>query len=360
MSLYEGKTIQVQIEGESHAPQMTVRVHGMPAMAIDMDALNAFLARRKAVAAAYSTARVESDLPYFEGLDGNKIVGDFAAHIQNNNVRKGDYNALYGIPRPSHADYAWYQKDGTLDFAGGGRFSGRLTAPLCVAGGIALQYLALQGIAVRGYIAQLGDAKGLSYKDADFCLEKLDAMQTQLPTLRNQEDMLAAIENAKQNADSVGGRIECIVTGLPAGLGDNLFEGLEGKISSLVYAVPAVKGVEFGLGFDFCHANGSVANDQLYYDQDGRVAFASNHSGGINGGISNGNYLSLGVAVKPTPSIAKEQTSVDLVRHSTVQIRIAGRHDTCIVPRAIPAIESAVALALADVLLSNETDRKSW
>ena len=349
MALYKGKKLSIEIYGESHAPRIGVKVGGMPPCAVDMDQLAAFLARRSANGQVYATARHEADRPIFEGLRDGRVVGDFEAYINNADVRGHDYAYLYGRPRPGHADYAWYAKEGTLDFCGGGRFSGRMTAPLCVAGGIALQYLATLGVRVVAYISRIGPVRGPSYKDAGFVPPQA-APDGPLPALGQVRPMLQAIADAKAEGDSVGGRIECVVLGYPTGIGDNLFEGLEGAIAQLVYAIPAVKGVEFGDGFDLCAMRGSAANDGLYYDAAGQVAFASNHMGGINGGISNGNYMSVGVAIKPTPSIARPQTTVDLATHRTVSISVGGRHDACIVPRAVPVVESAVALALVDQL----------
>ena len=346
MAIYKGKKLTIEILGESHSPRICVKVSGMPVCAVDKAQLNAFLARRRPVDTVYSTARRETDIPLLLHLHNGNVEGDFSAYFHNRDVHGGDYASLYAKPRPGHADYAWYCKDGALDFSGGGRFSGRMTAPLCLAGGVAIQYLAARGVNVAAYIAQIGDVHGPSYKQVGFVPPA--APIEGFPALGNADAMLQAVAAAKAQGDSVGGRIECIVTGLPAGIGDNLFEGLEGAVAQLLYAIPAVKGVEFGDGFDLCAMRGSASNDALYYQQDGRVAFASNHQGGINGGISNGNYLSIGVAVKPTPSIALPQNTVDLQTHQNVQIEIKGRHDACIVPRAVPVVESAVALALVD------------
>ena len=352
MATFNGDKLKIEIYGESHAEKIGVKVSGMPKFTFNADELNGFLSRRKASGQVFSTARKEDDIPVFYGVDGKTVNGDFTADIFNNNVRSSDYGELYGKPRPSHADYAAYLKDGTLDYRGGGRFSGRLTAPLCVAGGIIKQYLKSLGIEVLAYIAAVGKVKGRSYLDGDVSeSDVLLAQQSSFPSLTKADEMLQEISAAKSDLDSVGGAIECLVFGMKGGVGDNLFGGLEGKISSLVYAVPAVKGVEFGAGFKLTEMRGSAANDQMEYDGD-KVKFLTNNSGGINGGISNGNVISLRVALKPTPSIAKKQKTVDLINKKSVETEIKGRHDACIVPRAVPCVESAVAIAILDELLS--------
>ncbi len=350
MAIFKGKNISVEIYGESHSEKIGAKCIGLSTFKFDSDKLNEFISRRKASKNAFSTSRIEDDVPIFENVENQTINGDFSFNIYNKNVKSGDYNNLYGKPRPSHADYATYLKDGTLDFSGGGRFSGRLTAPLVVVGGILKQYLEQKGIFVEAYVSNIGGVKGISYKDQNierqFLLENRDS---QLNTLKNKEKMLNEIEDAKSKGDSVGGTIECIVYGLKAGVGDNLFEGLEGKIASLIYSVPAVKGVEFGRGFDFANMRGSTANDPLRY-LSGKVKLVTNNNGGINGGISNGEDVTISVAVKPTPSISIKQQSVDLVNKENCDIIIKGRHDSCIVPRAVVCIESAVIIALADEL----------
>ena len=351
MSTFDGKKLKITVYGESHSAVIGVRVQGMPAFTFDKAELNAFLDRRKAKNAVYSTSRTEADEPIFLGVNNCRVDGEFSAEIANNNVIGGDYENLKGKPRPSHADYAAYKKDGTTDFTGGGRFSGRMTAPLCVAGGILKQYLESKGIFISAYISQIGKVKGASYLDTGFLPETaMAASKKTFPCIDKETEFLNEIKKAASCGDSVGGVIECVISGLPAGIGDCLFDGLEGKISQTVFAVPAVKGIEFGYGFENSRALGSEANDQMRY-VDGRETFLSNRSGGINGGISNGNYVTLRVAVKPTPSIAKEQLTIDLIKKENCTIKISGRHDACIVPRAVPVIEAAVAVALADEIV---------
>ncbi len=352
MSLFNGKNIKVEIYGESHAKEIGVKCYGFPSFKINEENLLAFLSRRKASNGVFSTARKESDTPIFVGLQNGVIASDFTAKIINENVRSGDYNNLYGKPRPSHADYAWFKKDGTLNYSGGGRFSGRLTAPLCIAGGIAKQYLESKGVFISAYISKIGTVKGLSYKDKKLTDNEILNLRKDgdFPSLSNKQEMLNEIINAKSEGDSVGGIVECVVSGLSAGLGDNLFGGLEGKISYLLYSIPAVKGVEFGLGFALSEMKGSLSNDALIYNGE-EVEFLSNNMGGINGGISNGEQITMAVAFKPTPSIYKEQQTVDLVNKTNTKIKIEGRHDSVIAVRAVPCVESAVALAILDEIL---------
>lgn len=348
MSAFEGKLLKIDIFGESHSEKIGATVKNMPETHITEAELNAFLSRRKASSGVFSTARKESDIPVFDKPFNGTIGRDFSFYIMNKDVKSSDYNELYGKPRPSHADYCRYLKDGALDFTGGGRFSGRLTAPFCVAGAICAKRLADKGVNICAYVSQTGKVAGKNYKNCDLSYEEIVKLRDNgYPSLDKKEEMLAEIASSKSELDSVGGRIDCMIFGLPTGIGDSLFEGLEGKLSSLLFAVPAVKGVEFGSGFDLCGMRGSAANDELFY-KDGKVGFYSNAAGGINGGITNGAPVTLSVAIRPTPSIGRVQRSVDLVKKENCEIEIKGRHDACIVPRAVPCIESAVAIALTD------------
>ncbi len=351
MAKFNGKKLNIEIYGESHSDKIGVKVSGMPSFKFDSALLAEFLNRRKASGGVFSTSRIEDDLPIFSGVCGEEVNSEFTAEILNSNTKSKDYNNLYGKPRPSHADYTSYLKDGTLDFSGGGRFSGRLTAPLCVIGGILKQYLSSMGIEVHAYISSVGKVNGKSYLDGEISEKSLIELRGKdFPSLDKKKEMLEEIAVAKAEADSVGGVIECIVYGMKPGVGDNLFEGLEGKISSLVYSIPGVKGVEFGAGFRISEMRGSTANDQLEIVED-KISLLSNNSGGINGGISNGAKITLRVAMRPTPSIAKEQKTVDLINKTNVKINVGGRHDACIAVRAIPCVESAVCIALADEII---------
>ncbi len=350
MSLLKGRNLTAEITGESHSQEMRLKVKGFPSFYFDKDKLNTFLARRKASDGAYSTPRKEPDEPLFINANNCLIDGDFEVIIKNTNVKSKDYGNLYGKPRPSHADFAWYKKDGVLDFSGGGRFSARLTAPFCVLGGLCKQYLETRGIKIASYLQSIGNVEGASYRDKELSYEEVLSLTKNFPALSKGEQMLKEISDAKSQGDSVGGVIETIVYGMPSGVGDNLFEGLEGKISSLIFSVPAVKGVEFGSGYIMSKSKASQVNDELYYDND-TVKLKTNNNGGINGGISNGFNVTVRAYVKPTPSISKEQNTVDLVSGENVKIKVLGRHDSCVAVRAVPCIESAVAIAIVDEII---------
>ena len=345
---WRGDAIAFEVYGTSHAPAVGVTATGLPRVDLDTEALARFADRRRAKKdEAFSTKRIEADIPEISYEEGT-----FRAKIENTNVRSGDYADLYGVPRPSHADYAAHLRDGRLDFTGGGEFSGRLTAPLCVLGFAAKSLLAEKGIKVSAWVSEIGKVKGASYKDglSEAMLTCGDKGEW---TPAKKTEMLEEIRRAAADKDSVGGRIECAVTGLAGGIGGGSFGSLEGKIASLAYLIPAVKAVEFGAGFDLVKMRGSEANDPLRI-REGKVTLLKNDAGGINGGLSNGNALTLAVAMRPTPSIAKKQLSVDLARGEDREIEIKGRHDACIAPRAVPVLEAAVAIAVLDALLTEE------
>ena len=348
MSQY-GEHLHLTIFGQSHAPAIGMTLEGLPAgEAIDMAALQAFLNRRAPGRNEWSTPRKEADAPEFlSGLVENVTCGaPLTAIIRNTNTRSGDYANLASVPRPGHADYTAYVKyGGHADFAGGGAFSGRLTAPLCIAGGICLQLLKKQGIEVISRIAAIGqvtDSSPLTASTADKPFPVVDDAAG--------EAMQAAIAAAKADGDSVGGIVECAVLGLPVGLGGPLFDGMEGRIARIIFGIPAVKGIEFGAGFASAGLRGSENND-AFTVENGQVKTLTNHCGGILGGITDGMPLTFRAAFKPTPSIAKEQQSVNLKTLSPDSLRVVGRHDPCIVPRAVPCVEAAAAIAVYDALL---------
>ena len=348
MSRY-GEFLHLTIFGQSHAPAIGMILEGLPAgETIDMAALQTFLDRRAPGRNDWSTPRKEADQPEFlSGLVGNVTCGaPLTAIIRNTNTRSGDYDGLSVVPRPGHADYtAGVKYGGHADFAGGGAFSGRLTAPLCIAGGICLQLLKKQGIEVISRIASIGsveDVTPLTVSTADKPFPVVDDAVG--------ETMRAEIAAAKAEGDSVGGIVECAVLGLPVGLGGPLFDGMEGRISSIVFGIPAVKGIEFGIGFGAARLRGSENNDPFVVEN-GTVKTVTNHCGGILGGITNGMPLTFRAVFKPTPSIAKAQQSVNLNTLTPEILRVRGRHDPCIVPRAVPCIEAAAAIAVYDALL---------
>ena len=358
MSSTYGERFRFTIFGQSHSPAIGVTMEGIPAgFAIDMERLRAFLSRRAPGNSPTATARKEADLPEFvSGLVGNVTCGTpLTALIRNTNTRSGDYDNLRDCPRPGHADFtAQARYGGFQDVAGGGHFSGRLTAPLCIAGGICLQLLEARGITVAAHIQSIETVEDDRFDPVLMDAAQLrDLLQKPFPVLRDSAagEMEAAILRAKGELDSVGGVIECAAVGLPAGWGDPMFGGLENRIAQIVFGIPAVRGLEFGTGFEAARLRGSVHNDPYYYNQAGIVRTATNHHGGILGGISSGMPLVFRLAVKPTPSIARAQDSVSLSRGENAKLEIHGRHDPCIVPRAVPVVEAAAAAAIYDAYL---------
>lgn len=349
MSIWKGKNIEIEVYGKSHDEKVGVVMKNFPKKPIDENFLSNFLLRRKPTYSPVFTGRKEADVPQFiSGVENGIIVSDkVICEILNGDVKKNDYKNLYAKPRPSHADLAVYFKDGRLDFSGGGEFSGRLTAPICVAGGIAKQFLAESGITVFGYLSAVGNVKGVSYKDKKI---KTFKREEGVPSLSNGKEMIEEIVRAKNNGDSVGGVVECVIDGFPHGVGGELFDGLEGKLAGLLYSVPGVKGVEFGDGFDFAKELGSVANDSIRIS-DGKIYTKTNRSGGINGGISNGMQITVATVFRPTPSISKTQSTVDLLKTENTTIKIEGRHDGCIAVRAVPVVEAVISLGLLDELV---------
>ncbi len=355
-STFDGN-LKISIFGQSHSGGIGVVVDGLPAgEKIDMDALAAFLARRAPGQNAWSTPRKEADLPEFLGglVDDTTCGSPLAALIRNTNARSGDYENLRDVPRPGHADYtAQIKYRGHQDVAGGGHFSGRLTAPLCVAGGICLQILRRRGIEIGAHLSRIGTVADAPFDPVNLTAAALRAPGAKpFPVLDDAagERMRAEIQSARAELDSVGGEIECAAIGVPAGLGDPMFDGMENRVARIAFAIPAVKGVEFGAGFGVSSMRGSVNNDPYYMDG-GRVQTRTNHAGGILGGITSGMPLIFRTAIKPTPSIARVQQSVSLSRKANAELEIRGRHDPCIAPRAVPCVESALAIALTDALL---------
>ena len=356
MSSDFGKTLRVGVFGESHGTALGVTVDGLPAgERIDMDELQAFLDRRRPGKNPLSTMRRETDVPEFlSGLhDGVTCGTPLCAVIYNSDQHSADYAELADKPRPSHADYtAWVKWRGQADMRGGGHFSGRLTAPLCVAGGIAGQILARRGIFVGAHLAAVG-----TEEDEIFPLHPTDELfravaAKPFPTLSDAagERMQRVILDAREAQDSVGGIIECAAIGLPAGVGEPMFDGVENRLAAALFGIPAVKGVEFGAGFGSARLRGSENNDALRVEN-GRVVTETNRAGGILGGITNGMPLTLRVGIKPTPSIGQKQKTVSLSRMENTELTVHGRHDPCIAHRAVPVVEAVTACVLLDLLL---------
>ena len=351
-----GSFLRIGVFGQSHGRAIGVSIDGLPAgEAIDLEELQRFLDRRRPGKSPLSTARKETDAPEFlSGLENGKTCGaPLCAVIRNGDQHSKDYSELTDKPRPGHADYTAAVKwDGGADMRGGGHFSGRLTAPLCIAGGIAKQILARRGIYVGAHLASVG-----AEQDAPFPPlpppELFDAIAAKpFPVLNDHagEAMQALILAAKEALDSVGGIIECAAVGLPAGLGAPMFDGVENRLSAALFGIPAVKGVEFGEGFHAARLRGSENNDSFVMEE-GHIRTKTNHAGGILGGITTGMPIVLRAAVKPTPSIGKPQQTVSLSRMENAELTIHGRHDPCIAHRAVPVVEAVTAAVLLDMLL---------
>ena len=355
-----GRNIRFSIFGQSHSAAIGGVIEGLPSgFEIDMEKLSAFSKRRAPGNSPLSTPRKEADLPEFlSGLANGRTCGaPLAFLIRNTNVRPGDYSEFADIPRPGHADFTAKAKYGGFqDASGGGHFSGRLTAPLVVCGGICMQILERLGVYIGAHIARIGNVCDTPFDPVTVGREDFDRRTFSPLTVNDShagELMADAVNAARAENDSVGGIIECAAVGLPVGIGDPMFDGLESVISSIVFGIPAVKGVEFGSGFGVAGTTGSENNDPFVMTDSG-VRTLSNNAGGILGGISNGMPLLFRAAFKPTPSIGRPQTTLDLRTGEQTELRIKGRHDPCVLTRAVPCVEAACALALCDVMLKGD------
>ena len=361
MSSTYGDNLKLSIFGQSHGAAIGMVLDGIPAgLPVDLDILQSFLNRRAPGQNDWSTPRREEDRPEFLGgiLDGYTCGAPIAAMIRNKNTRSGDYANLKDCPRPGHADYtAQVKYGGFQDSAGGGHFSGRLTAPLCIAGGLCKQWLEEIGIRIGGQIVMIGTVED---EHLDMVNPQLDQLDPAFPVLKAEAaaQMRDVIRCARSQGDSVGGRITCAITGLPAGLGEPMFGGVESRIAQIVYGIPAVKELGFGSGSCCSAMYGSQVND-AFTVEDGAIRTVTNHSGGIQGGITNGMPVIFSVTFKPTPSISRPQQSISLSRGENTTLEIKGRHDPCIVPRAVPVVEAAAAIAIYDLILGNtQTNRR--
>lgn len=361
MSSTYGENLKLSIFGQSHGPAIGMTLDGIPAgLPVDLDVLQTFLNRRAPGQNDWSTPRREEDRPEFLSgiLDGYTCGAPMTAVIYNKNTRSGDYANLSDCPRPGHADYtAQVKYGGFQDAAGGGHFSGRLTAPLCIAGGLCKQWLEEMGIRVGAHILCIA---GEWDERFDYVSPRIDAVSADFPVLSSTagEKMRQKIAEARAACDSVGGIIECAITGLPAGLGEPMFGGVESCIAQIVYGIPAVKGLDFGAGFSVACLRGSQNNDPFTLEN-GNIRTRNNCAGGILGGITNGMPVIFTAAIKPTPSISRPQQSVSLSKGAVQELVVKGRHDPCIVPRAVPVMEAAAAIAIYDMILGNtQTNRR--
>lgn len=358
MSSTYGNKVKISIFGQSHSEAIGVVIDGIPAgIKIDFDKVYSFMERRSPGRYIYSTQRKEKDMPnILSGIVDNITCGaPICAYISNTDTRSKDYDKLKDIPRPGHADYTAYIKyNGANDIRGGGHFSGRLTAPLCFAGSICIQILEQRGINIGAHILKIKDVYDLYFDPVNIDIDSLlEVKSKEFPTIddKSGERMKEAIDNARRDLDSVGGIIECAAIGLPVGIGEPIFDGIENNIAKIVFGIPAVKGIEFGIGFKATDLKGSENNDSFYYNSCCNVKTYTNNHGGILGGISSGMPLIFRVAFKPTPSIAKSQKSINLSEKKDTSLEITGRHDPCIVPRAVPVVEACCAIALLDLIL---------
>lgn len=357
MSSVIGNNIKLSVFGESHGTAVGCVIDGLPAgIELDFDGINKEMQRRAPGRDKSSTPRKEDDIPeILTGVLNGKTTGaPLAAVIRNNNTKSGDYENLMKVPRPSHSDYPAFVKfKGNNDVRGGGHFSARLTAPIVFAGAIAKQILREKGITVGAHIKKIGSAcdEGFDFNDiSKELLLGLSSKNFSVINEKSEEKMRGEIEKYRLEGNSVGGEIECAVIGLPVGVGGNIFDTVEGRISSFIFGVPAVKGIQFGLGFGFAEQNGKAVNDE-YEIKDGKIALLSNNNGGVLGGMTNGAPIVFSVAMKPTPSISIPQKSVNLQTMENEELVIKGRHDPCVAVRAVPVIEAAAALAILDIIL---------
>jgi len=352
-----GNNIKITIFGQSHSEAIGVVIDGLPAgFELDNDKIAAFMSRRAPGRNELSTPRKEADeIKIISGVVDNITCGaPLCAVIENTNTKSSDYDKLRSIPRPSHSDFAAMMKhNGFNDIRGGGNFSGRLTAPLCFAGAVCMQLLEEKGIRIGAHIASIGKTADEKFDSVNVNGADFDAVLSKsFPVIDSNmgEIMKNDILAAKESGDSLGGTIECAVIGMPVGIGDPIFDGIESRISSAIFSIPAIKGIEFGSGFDGSSIKGSENNDD-FISENGKIKTATNNHGGILGGISSGMPIVFRCAVKPTPSIGIEQKSVNIATGEEETLVIGGRHDPCIVPRAVPCVEAAAAVVIADYIL---------
>lgn len=350
--------ISISIFGESHGPAIGVVIDNLPAGEyINVEELGRFMARRAPKKDGTTTSRSEKDMPQIlSGVHNERTTGTpLCAFIQNTDTHSGDYSNISRLARPGHADYTGALRyKGFNDVRGGGHFSGRLTAPLCFAGAVCSQILERRGIYVGAHILSIHDTRDSEFDHVKVSREDiLDVRYKEFPVINDRKGkiMFEDIQKARLGCESLGGIIECAAINVPAGIGSPIFDGLENSIAQLIFGIPAVKGLEFGAGFMTAKMVGSQNNDEFYVDDFGHVKTRTNNHGGILGGISSGMPITLNVAIKPTPSIAKPQATVDYSNMSNEVLEIKGRHDPCIVPRAVPCVEAAVSLAILSHML---------
>ena len=358
MSGMWGNKLKVSIFGESHGAGIGITIDGLPSgVEIDMDEVMNEMARRAPGKSKLSTARKEGDKPeILSGVFEGKTTGTpLCGIIRNSDMHSKDYGKLKDLMRPGHADYTGFVKYHEFnDYRGGGHFSGRITAPLVFAGAICKQVLRNKGINIGAHVKSIGNVKDKSFDEVDLNVDLFNELKTkELPLLmpEKEEEMRNIVLEARQDLDSVGGTIECSVIGVDAGVGNPFFDSVESTLAHLMFSVPAVKGIEFGKGFEMSELRGSQCNDEYYYE-DGKVKTYTNNNGGILGGITNGMPILFKVGIKPTPSIAKKQKTIDISTKENSELEIVGRHDPCIVQRAVPVIEAVTAIGILDLIMT--------
>lgn len=358
MSGMWGNKLKISIFGESHGEGIGITLDGLPSgIEIDFEKILKEMDRRAPGKSKISTARKEGDNPeILSGLFEGKTTGTpLCAVIRNKDQNSKDYGKLKDLMRPGHADYPGFVRyKGFNDYRGGGHFSGRITAPLVFAGAVCKQVLDRKGITVGAHIKSIGEVCDKSFDEIELTKEILDDLKkNELPLLCSENEALMrnTILEARSEGDSVGGTIECTVIGMDAGIGNPFFDSVESTISHLMFSVPAVKGIEFGRGFEMSRLRGSQCNDEYYYDGD-KVKTYTNNNGGITGGITNGMPILFKVCIKPTSSISKKQKTIDITENKESELVIKGRHDPCIVQRAVPVIEAVTAIGILDLVLS--------
>lgn len=357
MSSNFGEKIKISIFGESHGKAIGCVIDGLPpGEKIDLNKLQKFINRRAPGNSKYGTKRKEEDLVnFYSGILENTITGSpIMGLIENKNQHSKDYKNLEFIPRPSHADFTAYEKySGFADMRGGGHFSGRLTGPICIAGGIAIQILERRNIYVGAHLSKIGNIEDDKFNRVNLTKESLKLAGTKEFPVNNEEiskKVQNYLDEIRMEEDSIGGVVEGAVIGLPIGLGNPMFDGVENNLAKIIFGIPGVKGLEFGSGFQGTTMKGSEHNDAFIY-KNGKVVTTTNNNGGIIGGITNGMPLILNVAMKPTASISKIQNSINLKTKTNENLVIKGRHDPCIAVRAVPVIEAVLAIGILDLLL---------
>lgn len=363
MSGVWGNNIKVSIFGESHGGAIGINIDGLPSgIKLNLDEIDKEMKRRAPGRNNLSTARKESDMPEIVSgfFEGRTTGTPLCAIIRNSDTRSKDYGKLKDLMRPGHADYTGKVKYGGFnDYRGGGHFSGRITAPLVFAGAVCKQILALKGIEIGAHIKSIKDTEDKDFNYTNISKEKLRnlrGMEFPLLDMYKEDIMREIILDARKEGDSVGGVIECAIVGVEPGVGSPFFDSVESTLSHLLFSVPAVKGVEFGFGFYLTKMFGSESNDDYYYDENNEVKTRTNNNGGILGGITNGMPIVFRTAIKPTPSISKKQSTINVSTKKNDNLVIEGRHDPCIVQRAVPVIEAVAAIGILDLL----KERYGW